>query len=66
MDFLLPPRPGLKLTHLEVDDEQLILTVTSTDPVACCGSRVKRLQDRFIVTIPAPELSCAGPTWQYG
>ncbi len=36
MDFLLPPCPGLKLTHLEVCDQQLVLTVTSTDPVACC------------------------------
>ena len=36
MDLLLPPCPGLKLTHLEVCDQQLILTVTSTDPVACC------------------------------
>jgi transposase len=36
MDFLLPPCPGLKLTHLEVCDQQLVLTVTSTAPVACC------------------------------
>ena len=36
MDFLLPSCPGLKLTHLEVYDQQLVLTVTSTDPVACC------------------------------
>ncbi len=36
MDFLLPSCPGLKLTHLEVYDEQLVLTVTSTDPLAYC------------------------------
>jgi transposase len=36
MDFLLPSCPGLKLTHVEVDDQQLVLTVTSTDPVTCC------------------------------
>ena len=36
MDFLLPSCPGLKLTHWEVDDQQLVLMVTSTTPTACC------------------------------
>jgi transposase len=36
MDFLLPACPGLKLTGLEVGDQQFVRTVTSTDPVACC------------------------------
>jgi hypothetical protein len=36
MDFLLPTYPGLKLTDLEVDEQQLILSVTSTTPIACC------------------------------
>ena len=36
MDFLLPPCPGLKLTHFEVSDQQLVLFVTSTNALACC------------------------------
>lgn len=35
-DFLLPPCPGLKLTHFQVRGQQLVLTVTSTHPVASC------------------------------
>jgi transposase len=36
MDFLLPSCPGLKLTHFEVHDQQLVLYVSSTNPLACC------------------------------
>lgn len=36
MDFLLPSCPGLKLTHFEVHDQQLLLLVSSTTSQACC------------------------------
>jgi transposase len=36
MDFLLPSCPGLKLTHVEVSDQQFVLHVSSTNPLACC------------------------------
>ncbi|SRR6266516_5472945 len=36
MDFLLPSCPGLKLTPVEVHDQQLTLLVTSTNPLTCC------------------------------
>lgn len=36
MDFLLPSCPGLQLIHVEVGDQQLVLTVASTTPIACC------------------------------
>ena len=35
-DFLLPPCSGLKLTHIQIQHQQLVLTVTSTNPVALC------------------------------
>jgi transposase len=35
-DFLLPPCPGLKLTHMQIQHQQLVLTVSSTNPVAFC------------------------------
>ncbi|MGB8348219.1 MAG: transposase family protein, partial [Ktedonobacteraceae bacterium] len=33
---MLPSCPGLKLTHFEVHDQQLVLLVSSTTPQACC------------------------------
>jgi transposase len=36
MDFLLPSCPGLKLTHVEVHDQHLVLLVSSTTPLARC------------------------------
>ncbi len=36
MDFLLPSCPGLKLTHVEVHDQHLVLQVSSTTTLACC------------------------------
>ncbi len=36
MDFLLPSCPDLKLTRVEVSDQQLTVLVTSTNPLTCC------------------------------
>jgi transposase len=36
MDFLLPSCPGLKLTHMEISGKQLVLLVSSTNPMTCC------------------------------
>lgn len=36
MDFLLPSCSGLKLTHVEVYDQHLVLRVSSTNSLACC------------------------------
>jgi len=33
---LLPPCSGLKLTHIQIHHQQLVLTTTSTTPVAFC------------------------------
>lgn len=36
MDFLLPSCPGLELTDIEVHDQQVVLLLRSTTPLACC------------------------------
>jgi transposase len=36
MDFLLPSCPGLKLISMEITGKQLVVLVTSTNPMACC------------------------------